>query len=135
MTIPRLQFRHLAILSSMLCFTLAIMWLLAPTTMLANWGVSFDGATGVAGRRAAPLYAGISVMLYVARNASPSPARTALVAGLVTMSLLLAVLGVVEWGVGHVNAGILSAILVELALALAFLLVARADRAEAQRRF
>ena len=121
-------FRYLTIFSALLFFVLAVIWMFAPATLLANWGVAFDGGTtGLVGRRAAPLYAGMGVALLLARNAPPSPARTAVVAGFVTTCLLLALLGLVEWVVGNVAAGILPAVLVEVGLALAFLFVVRAE--------
>lgn len=121
-------FRYLAIFSALLFFALAAIWLLAPGTLLAHWGVVFDGGvTGLVGRRAAPLYAGIGVALLLARNAPPSQGRTAVVAGFVTTCLLLALLGLGEWAVGQVESGILPAVLVEVALALAFLYVVRAE--------
>lgn len=122
-------FRYLATVSALLFFALAAIWLFAPAMLLANWGVVFDGGvTGLlVGRRAAPLYAGIGVALLLARNAPPSPGRTAVVAGFVTTCLLLALLGLGEWAVGHVEVGILPAVLVEVALALGFLFVVRAE--------
>ncbi|MBG3852501.1 hypothetical protein ABQZ69_18390 [Xanthomonas sp. WHRI 8391] len=124
-------FRFLATLSALLLFALGAAWLLAPATMLANWGVAFDSnALGLVGRRAAPLYAAIGVMLVLVRNAPPSPGRRAVIAGFVTACLLLAVLGVAEWGAGHVNAGIFSAVAIEVGFPLAFLLVTRADAAQ-----
>lgn len=99
--------------------------------MLVNWGVAFDSnALGLVGRRAAPLYAAIGVMLVLVRNAPPSPGRRAVIAGFVTACLLLAMLGVAEWVAGHVNAGIFAAVTIEVGFSLAFLLVTRADAAQ-----
>ncbi|ALQ03920.1 hypothetical protein [Pseudomonas brassicacearum] len=125
-------FRYLATFSALLFFVLAAIWLFAPAALLANWGVVFDGGvTGLVGRRAAPLYAGIGVALLLARNAPPSPGRTGVVAGFVTTCSLL---GLVEWAMGNVESGILPAVLVEVALALVFLFVLGAEsRARAQR--
>ncbi|WP_214510284.1 hypothetical protein [Pseudomonas brassicacearum] len=128
-------FRYLATFSALLFFVLAAIWLFAPAALLANWGVVFDGGvTGLVGRRAAPLYAGIGVALLLAGNAPPSPGRTAVVAGFVTTCSLLALLGLVEWAMGNVESGILPAVLVEVALALAFLFVVGAEgKVKAQR--
>ncbi|WOB49676.1 hypothetical protein NYR97_21270 [Xanthomonas hydrangeae] len=124
-------FRSLATLSALLFFALGAAWLLVPATMLANWGVAFDSnALGLVGRRAAPLYAAIGVMLVLVRNAPPSPGRRAVIAGFVTACLLLAMLGVAEWAAGHVNAGIFAAVAIEVGFSLAFLLVTRADAAQ-----
>ncbi|WP_115042302.1 hypothetical protein [Xanthomonas arboricola] len=123
-------FRYLTTLSALSFFALGAAWLLAPAAMLANWGVAFDSdALGVLGRRAAPLYAAIGVMLLLVRTAPPSPGRRAVVAGFVTACLLLAVLGVAEWVAGHVNAGIFAAVAIEIGFPLAFLLVTRAEAA------
>ncbi|MBA0173186.1 hypothetical protein WBW39_09515 [Pectobacterium versatile] len=129
------SFRYLSILSALLFFALAAIWLFTPATLLANWGVAFGGGVeGLIGRRAAPLYAGIGVMLFALRNAPPSAGRTAAVAGFITACLLLALLGAVEWAAGRVNAGILSAIVVEIVLPLAFVLAIRAERKGPSRR-
>lgn len=40
---------------------LAATWLLAPTLLLAEWGVEFNHEVGLLGRRAAALYAGVGV--------------------------------------------------------------------------
>jgi len=74
-------------------------------------------------RRGAALYAGLSVMLFMARGAAPSPARSALVAGLVTACCLLAALGIGELASGHAGRGILVAAVLGIAFVLAFVFV------------
>ena len=96
--------------------------------LLSTWGVDFSYAVGLMGRRGAALFAGIGVMFFWARNAEPSSARSALVAGFVISCLALAALGVVELGNGHAGPGILSAVLIEVALILASLYVGGRER-------
>lgn len=120
-----MNFRNLAILSSLVCFALAVTWILAPNTLLTVWGFEFSYSAGLVGRRAAALFAGIGVMLFTARDAKPSSARSALVSGFVVGCVALAALGIFEFANGHAGPGILSAVLVEIALAMAFLYVAR----------
>ncbi|KPX23591.1 Uncharacterized protein ALO71_02936 [Pseudomonas amygdali pv. dendropanacis] len=128
-------FRYLATLSALLFFALAAIWLLSPATLLANWGVAFEGEpTGIVGRRSAPLYAAIGLMLFWVRNAPHSEGRTAVAAGFTVACLLLAVLGCVEWATGRLNEGILPAIMLEVGLALAFTLVLRREQKRAPRR-
>lgn len=117
----KLDFRSLAILIALIFFSLALTWMLAPNLLLSNWGIEFSSQVGLVGRRGAALYAGIGVMFFSARNAEPSPARSALVAGLVVACLTLAALGVFELVAGHANLGILAAVFIEVALTLAFL--------------
>jgi uncharacterized protein (DUF2147 family) len=72
----KLSFHGLSLLSALLLFTLAVVWLLAPNLLLSGWGVEFSEAVGSVGRRAAPLYAGIGIMFLSARNAEPSAASS-----------------------------------------------------------
>lgn len=128
-------FRYLTTLSAFLFFGIAATWLLAPATMLAGWGVPFDGESiGVVGRRAAPLYAAIGVMLYWVRKAPPSEGRTAVVAGFIVACLSLAMLGGVEWAAGRVSSGIAPAIVLEVGLSIAFILVVCNDHKQARQR-
>jgi hypothetical protein len=118
-----LTFRPLATLTSLLFFGIAATWMFAPDSMLATWDVALSYPVELVGRRAAALYAGIGVMFFLARSTAPSPARSALAAGMVTACLLLAALGVFELVTGHAGAGILTAVLLEVALALAFIFI------------
>lgn len=121
----KLRFRSLAVLYAIVAFALALVWLFAPDLMLSAWGLDLSHPVGLVGRRGAALFAGMGVMFLVARNAQPSSARSALVAGFVTSCVGLAALGVIELANGHVGPGILSAVLVEVALVLASLFVDR----------
>ena len=123
----KLNFRNLAILASFIFFALAITWMLAPNLFLASWGVDFTSSAGLVGRRGAALYAGVGLMLFSARNAEPSLARSALIKGFVVACLILATLGIFELATGHANSGILTAVFIEVALVLAFLYVNRTD--------
>jgi hypothetical protein len=117
----KINFKTLALLASLIFFALALIWMLAPHLFLLNWGVEFTTSTGLVGRRAAALYAGIGVMFFSARNAAPSPARSALLKGAAVACLLLALLGVFELATGHAGVGMLGAVFIEVALVLAFL--------------
>lgn len=119
----KLNFRSLAILCAFVCFSLALIWAFSPMLLLSTWGVDFSYAVGLMGRRGAALFAGIGVMFFWARNAEPSSARSALVAGFAVSCLALAALGVVELVNGHAGPGILSAVLIEVALILTSLYV------------
>lgn len=67
-------------------------------------------------------------MCLFARHAEPSLTRYALAAGISTISIILAVLGIVEWREGHVNGQILFAVFIELFLGIAFLLSNRSAK-------
>ena len=100
----------------------------APNTILSSWGVAFSSPVGLVSRRAGALYVGIAVMLFRARNAEPSPARSALVSGFVVACLTLAALGAYELVTGHASRNIAGAVFIEAAFALAFVLVSGAKQ-------
>lgn len=118
-------FRSLSVLVSVLFMALACVWMFSPGAMLANWGIGTSPAAELVARRGAALYAGLSVMFFMARGAAPAPARSALVAGFVTACTLLAALGVGELASGHAGRGILVAVVLEIAFVLAFLFVGK----------
>jgi hypothetical protein len=91
--------------------------------MLANWDIGTSPSAELRARRGAALYAGLSVMVFMARGAAPSPTRSALVAGLVTACALLAALGIGELASGHAGRGILVAVVLEIVFVLAFVFV------------
>jgi hypothetical protein len=62
----KLTFRSLAILSALVFFSLALIWMFAANVMLSRWGVDFSYSVGLMARRGAALYAGIGVMLFSA---------------------------------------------------------------------
>ena len=116
----KLNFRTLAVVTALLFFALALTWMFAPDLVLSSWGVEFSYPVELIGRRAAALYAGVGIMFFLARNAEPSAARSALVTGFMVICSVLAALGVFELVTGHVERGILVAVLIEVAFVLAF---------------
>lgn len=120
----KFNFRILAIITALLFFALALTWMFAPNLVLSSWGVELSYPVELIGRRAAALYAGIGIMFFLARNAEPSAARSALIRGVQLTGLILAALGAFEFVTGHAERGILAAVLIEIALVLAFSCVA-----------
>jgi hypothetical protein len=121
----KLSFRIVAISIAVSFVALALALMLAPRLLLAGWGLEFTLAAGVLTKRVAALLAGIAVMLFSARNAEPSLARSALIKGLVTSCLMLAAFGSLELAVGHVTSNILIAVFIEVTFAIALLYVGR----------
>ena len=124
-----MNFKVLATAASLMCFLLALVWVCAPALLLGMWGLEFSYPVGLVSRRAGALFAGIGVMLFLARAAPPSAARSAIGSGLGVGCAALAVLGVFEFATGHASPAILAAVLVEVAVALAFLHVGRKQSA------
>ena len=120
-----LKFRGLAILTSLLFCLIGLIWLLVPGLPMADWGLTLTPSTALLGRRSAALYLGLAAIFFWARNADPSPARTALARGIALMCLMLAVLGVYDYATGHVTLHILVAVVLEMSIGSAFLYVER----------
>ncbi|MGA3124772.1 MAG: hypothetical protein ABSF69_28815 [Polyangiaceae bacterium] len=123
----RLTFRQLAVFASLVCFLLALTWLFAPRLLLRMWGIDYSYPVGLVGRRGAALFLGMGVMFIAARDAPPSPSRAAMAQGFSVALLSLATLGVVELSTRHAGPGILSAVVVEVALAWMIIAVTRRD--------
>ena len=96
----KFTFRNIAIINALVLFVVAILWMFAPNIFLSLWGVEYSYDLGMLSRRGAAAYAGVSVMLFYAKNAEPSPVRSALVAGFVVACFILAALGVMEFVTG-----------------------------------
>ncbi|MGY2573035.1 hypothetical protein [Vibrio sp. C8] len=120
-----MNFRHVAILTSLLFLVLALGWMLCPEQMLTQWGVQYSDGAGVVSRRGAAFYIGVAIMFFVARNVEHSATRMALIKGIITTCTVLILLAAYEFSVGHVSNRILIAALIEAILGLAFLYVWR----------
>jgi hypothetical protein len=116
-----LSFFSLSVVTAGLFSLLAILWMFAPAAFLTAWGVKDSAEARLVGRRVAALYAGVAIMFFIARNAAPSMSRTALVYGMISTCLILAVLGCYELLKGRARKGILAAVVIELALSLLFM--------------
>ncbi len=120
-----LKYATLATVSAALCGALALVWMCVPELPLSLWDVEPSYQTGFVGRRCAALFAGLGLMLWLARHSEPSSARNAMSLGLAAGCAILAVLGLAEYATRHANAYILPAVLVEAVLALSFVMVER----------
>lgn len=114
----KFNFRNIATINALILFSLALIWMFAPNIFLSMWGVDYTYAVGMLSRRGAATYAGVSVMLFWARNAPPSHIRSALVAGFGVACFILATLGVIEFVTGHARIEILIAVFIEASIAM-----------------
>ncbi|MDO5611045.1 MAG: hypothetical protein Q4G62_09810 [Pseudomonadota bacterium] len=120
--------RNLALLTSAICFALAAVWLTFPNVLLGIWGGEFFYSTGLVARRAAALFFGVGLMLWLLRESGPSDARSAIIKGFAVACLALALLGSYELISGNAGPRILMAIGVELVLAAMFIAFVRRER-------
>jgi hypothetical protein len=116
-----MSFKTTALITSVICFCLACVWAFGSAILLNLWGVDYAASAELVGRRGAALFLGVGVMLLLARDAEPSQARTSISVGLIVACTTLALLGALEFALGNAGFGILSAVIIELMIALAFL--------------
>ncbi len=116
-----MSFKTTALITSVICFCLAGIWAFGSAILLNLWGVDYAASAELVGRRGAALFLAVGVMLLLARDAELSQARTSLTVGLIVAGTTLALLGVLEFVLGNAGFWILSAVIVELMIALAFL--------------
>jgi hypothetical protein len=125
----KLSFREAAIAGSSICFALAAIWIGAPQFILWIWQIDGSQPALLMARRGGALFAGLAIMMLLARDAERSPARSAVAVGFSVSCAALAALGVYEFASGHAGVGMLAAAAVESVLALAFASVRYSDRA------
>ena len=113
----KVQFRSVALASSLLCLGLAAVWILSPGLLLWIWQVERTDSALLVARRSGCLFLALGLMLFAAREAPPSPLRQAMATGLAVGCAGLALTGILDLLAGRAGIGILLAIGVELAVA------------------
>jgi len=107
-------FKVLVSFTALLCLYLFTLLLFNGQTFLEDLGIEVSESALFMSRRAAVLMLGISVLMLLIRNVTPSTARQAISLSLCTTMLGLAMMGSYEWSRGYVNNGIFTAITIEL---------------------
>lgn len=107
--------------AAVLTLGLGAAWCLAPGAMYGQWGVADPSPIAVyMARRYATMFFGYTVLLWLARDATASPAGRAIAAGGVVVTAVMA--AVSAWGAISGVAGpmIWSATVIEIVLAVFF---------------
>ena len=120
--------KALFIATTILTLILGVSWLFFPQVMLGSWGVTGDAVTVYMSRRYGGLFFGYVAILWLARSATPSPTRTAILVGGTVCSVLMtfvSLLGALSHVVGPAVWG---AVVVEAVLSVAFVYQLAADR-------
>lgn len=122
------SFRDLAVFTSGLTFFLAVGLALSPEFFFQLWQVQYSPPMGVPTRRAAALFATLSAVLFLARNAGPSAARLAISSGLALGAFALAIQALFEFMAGNAGPLVLVASVAEMGLGVAFGLVSQSEQ-------
>ena len=118
-----MTFRTTAVVTALVAFVLGCAYLVAGHLVVGRWQLEATEGVLLLGRRMGALYLSLALMLFLARNAGPSPARTAITAGALSCLSALAVLGLYEFTMGRAARGILVSVCIEAVLAALFLRV------------
>jgi hypothetical protein len=125
-----MTFRTVATITSILLFLLGAGYLFAGGVLVGRWNIPATDEVLLVARRIGAIYLGLSVLFFKAKNAPVSAARAAITAGAVAVLSLLVILGVYEFVVGRVGAGIFVSAGIELVLAIGFVAVLLGERKE-----
>src|SRR5476649_2035291 len=99
-----IQFKHAAIITSLICGVLFFTWMFLPSFLLHLWGIDYSDTIGLMARRNAALFGGLCLIMFLTRNTPVSVARSG------------------------ISAGIATAVITEFALAAVFFNLWRSDR-------
>lgn len=123
-----MTFRLVAMVIAAFCAALSVLWFMDVGVYTDTYGVTADDGTRFFGRRVAPILLGLAVMIYMARNAPPSPLRRAMALGIAVAFAGVGVTGVMAYSDGVASFAILIAAGTEFAAAAACVAVSQ-DRA------
>ena len=101
---------------------LFVMLLFSPGSFLKEIGIETTASADFLARRAAMLMLGFAVLAFFGRKISYSPARQVMALAVSANMAGFAVMGLVEFGRGFANSGILTAVTIESILAVAYFL-------------
>lgn len=116
-----MNFKTLAIITSIVMFVLGAGYLFAGAVLVGRWQIQSTESVLLLARRMGAVYLSLSVGFFLARNAPVSVARTALSTAIAIGTLLLASLGIYEFSAGRAAAGILVSAVIEALLAIGYI--------------
>jgi TM2 domain-containing membrane protein YozV len=126
-----MKFKILAWITAVILFGLGLGYFFFGAVIVGRWQVLPSESVILLARRIGCLYLGLSVIFFMARSTPKSSMRTALSAGTVVVTLLLAGTGVYELASGHVGKGILVSAAIEFLLAIGYIWILFTDKKDA----
>ena len=118
-----MKFKTVAVVTAVVGCLLGAAFIFLGKLMLSRWQIEATDELLLLCRRIGVIYLGLSVLLFFARSAPVSTARTAISAGFATALSLLACLGVYEFVGARVGPGIFVSAFLEALLATGFIWV------------
>lgn len=118
-----MKFKTMAIVTGVVLLALGLGYFFFGAIIVGRWQVEPTAGVLLLARRIGCLYLGLALVFFLARKAPLSVARTALSAGAVAITLLLAGTGAYALAMGHAGKGILVSAAIESLLGLGFICV------------
>ena len=125
-----MKFKTMAIITWIALLALGLGYFFFGAIIVGRWQVEATASVVLLARRIGCLYLGLSLIFFLARRAPVSTVRTALSAGAMVITLLLALSGVYELISSHVGKGILISAAIEFLLAIGYISVLLTERKE-----
>ncbi len=120
-----LSFRTLSILSAALSAALFLTLLFVPDLVFWLFQIPASESAAFLSRRAAILFLGFGILMWLVRNTENSPANRAICIGWGTAMTALAILGTLEFVRGFAGGGIFIAVFIEAFIGVSYLLLAQ----------
>ncbi|WP_342075673.1 hypothetical protein [Yoonia sp. SS1-5] len=108
-----------------LCVALFILFVVNSGYYIATYGVAPDSGADFLGRRAAPLFLGLAIVLWACRDLDVGSARDGICLAMAVTWMGIAATGIYEWTIGTASFAILVAAFSEIVIGTLFLLARR----------
>jgi len=118
-----MNFKNIAIVTAIIAFVLGIGYLFFGSFVIGRWQIEPTNSVLLLGRRMGILYLGLSVIFFLSKSISSSKTRIALSIGATVTLSLLALLGIYEYSLGRVGAGILASVGIESLLSIGYIII------------
>lgn len=123
-----MNFKNIAFATAIISFALGIGYLFFGSIIIGRWQIEPTNNILLLGRRIGILYIGLSIIFFLSKSLNLSKARTVLSIGAASTLSLLATIGIYEYSMGRVGAGILASVFVESLLSIGFIIILVKDR-------
>lgn len=118
-----MNFKNIAFVTAIIAFVLGIGYLFFGSFVIGRWQIEPTNSVLLLGRRMGILYLGLSVIFFLSKSISSSKTRIALSIGATVTLSLLALLGIYEYSLGRVGAGILASVGIESLLSIGYIII------------
>lgn len=118
-----MSYKTVALIISFIAFILGVGYVFFGDVVVGRWQIEPTVGVLLLGKRAGCLYVGLAVILFLSRKSPVSAARTSISVGAVVTLLLLAMMGVYEFSLGHASSAILISVVLESVLGFVFIIV------------